>query len=73
MPKLYSARDVILLLKRLGFTLISQKGSQIKMRGLREGKLQTAIIPNHKEVASGTLKSILNQSNVTKKELDDSN
>lgn len=73
MPKLYSAREVILRLKRLGFTLVSQKGSHIKMRGLREGKLQTAIIPNHKEIASGTLKSILNQANVTKKELDDSN
>ena len=71
MPKLYAAREVINRLKRLGFTIISQKGSHIKLRGIREGKLQTVIIPNHKEIAMGTLTSILRQANVAKKELDE--
>ncbi len=39
-----------------------------KMRGLRDGKLQSVTIPTHKEVVSETLKSILIQANVTKKE-----
>lgn len=51
--------------------VVSQKGSHIKMRGIRDGKLQTAIIPNHKEIASGTLSSILKQATITKRELDE--
>ena len=71
MPKLFSGRDVVQRLQKLGFVIISQKGSHIKLRGLREGKLQTAIVPNHKEVASGTLHSILKQANISKKDLDE--
>lgn len=71
MPKLYSAREIVHRLKRLGFVLVSQKGSHMKLRGMRNGKLQTAIVPSHKEVALGTLSSILKQADVTKKELDE--
>lgn len=65
MPKLYSATDVTKFFKRAGFELISQKGSHIKMRGIYNGKLQTVIIPNHKEVARGTFSSILKQADMT--------
>ena len=41
------------------------------MRGIRGGKLQTTIVPNHKEIALGTLTSLLKQANVTKQELED--
>lgn len=71
MPKLYSAREIINKFQRLGFTVVSQKGSHIKLRGVRNGKLQTAIVPNHKEVALGTLSSVLKQADLTKKELDE--
>lgn len=50
---------------------VSQKGSHIKMRGIRDGKLQTAMIPDHKEIALGTLGSILKQASITKKEIDE--
>lgn len=71
MPKLYSAREIVARFVRLGFIQVSQKGSHIKMRGIRDGKLQTAMIPNHKEIALGTLGSILRQASITKKELDE--
>ncbi len=48
MPKLCSAREIIKRLQKFGFTIVSQKGSHIKMRGIRDGKLQAAIVPNHK-------------------------
>lgn len=70
MPKLYSAREIIKALKRAGFALISQKGSHIKLRGIREGKLQSVIVPNHKEIALGTFSSILSQANLTRKEFE---
>lgn len=70
MPKLYSAREVINALKRAGFKIISQKGSHIKLRGIREGKLHSVIVPNHKEIALGTFSSILTQANLTRKEFE---
>lgn len=69
MPKLYSAKEVIKALKRAGFQKVSQKGSHIKMRGFWREKLQTVIVPNHKQIAFGTFKSILNQASMTTEEL----
>ena len=70
MSKLYSARQVLQALKKADFKIISQKGSHIKLRGIMEGKMQTVIVPNHKEIARGTFSSILNQANLTKKEFE---
>lgn len=66
MPKLYSAKQVIKALQKAGFVKISQKGSHIKLRGLREGRLLTVIVPNHKVIAKGTFTSILRQTDMTK-------
>lgn len=65
MPKLYSARKVLKALKKAGFGEVSQKGSHIKLRGVREGKLVTVIVPNHKAIARGTFGSILHQAEMT--------
>lgn len=65
MPKLYSGQEVVKTLRRAGFEIYSQKGSHIKLRGIRHGKLQTAIVPNHKEIAKGTFSSILTQADMT--------
>lgn len=71
MPKLYSAKIVIKAFKRADFAIISQKGSHIKLRGVREGKLQTVIVPNHKQIARGTMESILKQAAMTKAEFEE--
>ena len=71
MPKRYTAKQILKALRRLGFSEVSQKGSHLKVRGIRDGKLQTAIIPMHREIAVGTLSSILRQANVTRQELED--
>ena len=70
MPKRYSAKEVLKALKKLGFIKISQKGNHIKLRGVREGKLQTVIVPDHKQIAIGTFSSVVNQANITKKEFE---
>lgn len=59
MPRLYSARQIIKALKRIGFLIVSQKGSHVKLKGTFDGETYTAVVPNHKEVAQGTLRSIL--------------
>lgn len=68
MPRLYSSKEVLKSLKKLGFYQISQKGSHIKLRGIWKGKLQTVIVPNHKQIAFGTFQSILSQASVTLEE-----
>ncbi len=60
MPKLpvVSGRELVKAFKRLGFSVVSQQGSHIKMHH-PDGR--TAIIPDHKTVKKGTLKKgILN-------------
>lgn len=37
----------------------------MKLKGIRDGKLRTVIVPNHKEVALGTFRSILSQAEMT--------
>jgi predicted RNA binding protein YcfA (HicA-like mRNA interferase family) len=70
MPKGYSGKEVIKRLKKFGFVKVSQKGSHIKMKGVVEGHIRTVIIPDHKQIAVGTLSSILRQANVGKQEFE---
>ena len=55
-----SAKSVISYLKDNGFEVVSQKGSHVKLFDV----INTVIVPDHgsKEIAIGTLKSILKQS-----------
>lgn len=59
--------EIIKALNEFGFTVASQKGSHIKLR--RDGSVvKTVIVPNHYEVARGTLQSILEQAGITLEE-----
>lgn len=71
MPKRYSAKQLISALKNFGFVEISQRGSHIKFRGLVNEQLRTVIIPNHKQIATGTLSSILRQAGLSKQDIED--
>lgn len=70
MPKLYSARVILAALQKAGFSIISQKGSHIKLAKTTKERTFTAIVPNHKEIAIGTFQSILKQAGLTRKELE---
>lgn len=59
-----SPKEVIKALEEVGFYYVSQKGSHMKYSN---GKY-VVIIPNHSELAKGTLKSILAMAHI---ELDD--
>lgn len=69
MSRLYSGQKIIKALTRAGFYVVSVKGSHVKLRGVRFGKLLTVIVPKHKEVARGTLQSILKQASMEFEEL----
>lgn len=71
MPKLrtLSGAGVRAILETNGFFFVSQKGSHMKMRKivvLGDGleNATTVIVPAHKTVQTGTLSSIIRQSNL---------
>ncbi|MBI4882925.1 MAG: type II toxin-antitoxin system HicA family toxin [Actinobacteria bacterium] len=53
-----SGQGVVSALGRAGFVQISQRGSHVKLRS--EAGL-TVIVPMHRELAPGTLRSIIRQ------------
>lgn len=63
MPKLkiLSGDDVIKILEKFGFEVISQKGSHVKLKRISENVTQALTIPRHKELDKGTLKAIYRQ------------
>jgi predicted RNA binding protein YcfA (HicA-like mRNA interferase family) len=61
-------REVQRRLEAAGFTLVSQKGSHIKFVKQSTAGVRTVIVPRHREVASGTQRSILRQAGLTEGE-----
>lgn len=50
-----------------GFQIVSQKGSHTKLKKrLESGEPLTVVVPQHKEVKIGLLKSIINQAGLNK-------
>lgn len=62
-----SGSDVVQALQKLGFTVRRQQGSHIIMR--RDEPFSQTVVPNHKQIDRGTLRSILRQSEITAEEL----
>ena len=61
-------REIKRRLESAGFIEVSQKGSHVKFVRRSGELLDTAIVPNKREVPIGTLRSILSQAHI---ELDD--
>jgi predicted RNA binding protein YcfA (HicA-like mRNA interferase family) len=70
MPKLpsLSAHEVCRILKRHGFVIVRQKGSHIILRKELPERGITVPVPNYSEIAKGTLKSIIDQSEIPRSE-----
>lgn len=67
MPKLrrVSGREAIRALERLGFVQVRQRGSHVVLKKQTpEGEIG-CVVPLHRELAIGTLRSILRQARVT--------
>ena len=63
MPELphISGREAIRALERLGFNRVRQKGSHVVLRRGSVG----CVIPLHKSLATGTLRSAIRQAEIT--------
>jgi predicted RNA binding protein YcfA (HicA-like mRNA interferase family) len=58
-----SGKQVVAALERDGFVHVKTKGSHAKLR--HADRALTVIVPLHRELAKGTLRSILRQANLT--------
>jgi len=61
-----SARDALKVLRKLGFRVLRQTGSHIHLWSDQRQALAT--VPNHAELAKGTLISIFKQAKVSREE-----
>lgn len=63
-------REVKRKLEAAGFVEHSQKGSHVKFVQSGPDGIRTAIVPRHREIATGTLRSILRQAALSTEEFE---
>jgi predicted RNA binding protein YcfA (HicA-like mRNA interferase family) len=73
MPKLplVSGEKAVKALQRLGFFVDRQRGSHVVMKKITAEGERGCVIPMHKEVATGTLRSALKLAGVSSEEFSD--
>ena len=71
MPKLprLSGKDLIKVLEKIGYVHLRTRGSHAIMKRQTAQGSKTIPVPLHKELAKGTLKSIMNQADITLQDL----
>lgn len=57
-------------LERAGFRVVHQRGSHVKFVCEREGKVRTVVVPKHREIRIGTLRTIIRHAELTPDEFD---
>jgi predicted RNA binding protein YcfA (HicA-like mRNA interferase family) len=67
MPKLprLSGAEIVKILQKMGFSQARQRGSHVVMKKITPQGAVGCVVPLHKEVATGTLHSILKQAHLT--------
>ena len=74
-PKLpqISGQDLVKFIEKLGYQIVRQKGSHIRLRKVTSIGEHNITVPNHKTIAKGTLNDILTRvslwNNISKEEL----
>ena len=60
---LLNGQDVVRVFQSFGWGVSRQRGSHIILT--KDGEIATLSVPNHKEVARGTLRSLIRDANLT--------
>jgi predicted RNA binding protein YcfA (HicA-like mRNA interferase family) len=66
-----SGTEAVKALKRLGFFVDRQRGSHVVLKKIIPGGERGCVIPMHREVALGTLRSALKMAGVSPEEFSD--
>ncbi|TRZ86689.1 MAG: type II toxin-antitoxin system HicA family toxin [Methanosarcinales archaeon] len=65
-----SGREVIKILKKIGFEPARQKGSHIVLVKMVSESKRAVVVPNHKEIDQGTLLEIIRQAGLKRDEFE---
>ena len=65
-PPMLSGRKLVKIFVKRGYRKVAQRGSHIKVKNDETGSV--VIIPDHKELDRWTLKTILQQAEITEEE-----
>lgn len=63
-----SGRQAVAALERLGYEVVRQKGSHLRLRHPTDPSRQPVTVPDHKELKSGTLRAIIRDAGVSVEE-----
>jgi len=69
MKRVFSGKEIIKTLRRIGFIVDHQRGSHIFLHNLERNI--SVVVPLHKEIKKGTLHNILKKVGISLKELND--
>jgi predicted RNA binding protein YcfA (HicA-like mRNA interferase family) len=58
-----SGQDVVRIFERFGWEVARRRGSHIIL--VKEGSIETLSVPDHREVAKGTLRSLIRHAGLT--------
>jgi predicted RNA binding protein YcfA (HicA-like mRNA interferase family) len=61
-----NGREIIKIFAKDGWQMVRQRGSHMIL--VKEGQMATLSVPDHKEVAKGTLRSLIRSSGLTAEE-----
>ena len=67
LPRL-SGKEVIKALSKVGFVVARQKGSHVIMKKTFSDNTIALVVPNHKEIDTGTLIEIIRQARLKREE-----
>jgi len=60
-----SGRDVVAALQKLGYAVVRQRGSHLRLRHPTDPDRKPTTVPNHKTLKPGTLHAILRDANLS--------
>lgn len=69
MSRSYSGKQIVRVLRRIGYVVDHQRGSHALLHNL--DKNISVIVPMHKEIKKGTLHNILKKDGISQKKLQD--
>ncbi len=67
LPTDLSGKELVKILSKIGFAFQRQKGSHMVLR--RESPSARVVVPNHRNLRVGTLRTILNEAGITIEQL----
>lgn len=69
LPSDFSGQDMIKFLQSEGFTFVRERGSHVVMRRpMPDNKDIVTVVPDHPELAKGTISGILKQAQISRNE-----